>query len=165
MWWGNVPARKTHSPRVGGRCWRNVCGGGELLGVPSVHAWARGRGEGRRHQVRAAGFGRNSSGPWWYLGGASALPVSHGGNPGGASGGLRSCRCLAGAILAVPRGDFGPAGASRGRTVALWPEPGPRCSWLAPSHKNAPTTFMSSVPSRGGFARACSAPHTVCHTP
>ena len=65
------------------------------------------------------GSGRESNAPWWYLGGASALPVSHGGSPGGVSGGLRSCRRLAGAVLAVLRGDFGPAGASRGRTVAI----------------------------------------------
>ena len=54
------------------------------------------------------------------LGSAAKAP-----GPCDTSGGLRPCRCLTGAILAVPRGDFGPAGASRGRTAAIvartWP--------------------------------------------
>ena len=145
MWWGNVPARKAHSPRVGGGA------GGMSVGAASCwgcRLCTRGRAGGAKGDgIRCGRLGS----------------VATAAGPGGTSGGRRSCRCLTGAILAVPRGDFGPAGASRGRTVALWPKPSPRSSWLAPSHKNAPTTFMSSVPSRCGFARACSAPHTVCN--
>ena len=83
--------------------------------------------------------------------------VAKAARPGGTSGGPRPCRCLTGAALAVFRGGFGPAGASRGQSwrcfggtsvlpaprgdepLRLWPGPtGLRCS-LAASHRSVPT--------------------------
>ena len=54
---------------------------------------------GRVSASRAACCGSGLCGLWWYLGRASVLPVSHEGSLCGASGGLRSCRRLAGTPL------------------------------------------------------------------
>ena len=76
-------------------------GGGRGEAAACVAAWVSGL---RSRKQRALVVPRGGLGPagvsrgqpWRCFGGASVLPAPRGGSPGGASGGLRSCRRLAG---------------------------------------------------------------------